>query len=138
MIPFERETHFEGDLTFLDAIRREGGPGAMDPVDHFVDRFPNMRRGIYEANTKTTALPDLRMDIFGRTHPERAHSIPHTPTSCAAYGPLAEAAMGVRVCNSLQRAKLIRGTTRCGGEQRSGLRCSQYNLLPLAQQSSFF
>jgi hypothetical protein len=135
----ERETHFrEGDLTFLNAIRREGGPGAMDPVDHFEDRFPKMRRAIYEANTRTTALPDLRLDIFGRTHPERAHSIPHTPGSCAAYGPLAEAAMGVRVRNSLQRAKLIRGTKRCGGERRSGLRYSQYNLLPLAQQGSFF
>jgi hypothetical protein len=135
----ERETIFlAGDLTFLDAIRREGGPGLMDPVDHFEDRFPVMQKGIYTADTRTTALPNLRMDIFGRTHPERAHSIPHTPTSCAAYGPLAEAAMGVRTNTSLQRAKLIRGTKRCSGEKRSGLRYSPYNILPSTQHRYFF
>ena len=132
------ENFVAGDFTFLDAIRREGGPGMMDPVAHFEDRFPAMRRGIYSGDSRTTSVNFQGMDIFGRTYPDRVHLVPHTPTACAAYGPLAEAAMGVRMNTQLQRAKLIRGTKRCGGEKRNGLRYSPYNLLPLSQQGSFF
>jgi len=116
----------------LDEIRRD------PPVDHFDDRMPDLNRRVIENSSWSSQLRGLVLDVFQRRNPQRAHLIPHYETSCAAYGVLAEAAMGVQTNTPLQRVKLIRGVTRHKGETKTGLRNSVYNLVPVAQQGDYY